>query len=124
MFTPYGSLLSTAVRMLPLLRPPAAVLVPDFSTAFGFGKGQFHQQHSIVIPGIYANVRPALNYETLQNTVKYCEMLPHTEEPVLKNIKPSAPARILKSRLSRAIKARARLRQQHRTRSHFVARNK
>jgi len=109
--------------MLPLLRPPAAVLVPDFSTAFGFGKAN-STSNSIVFPGIYANVRPALNYETLQNTAKYCEKLPHTEELILKNIKPSAPAKILKSRLSRAIKARARLRQQHRTRSHFVARNK
>jgi hypothetical protein len=45
--------------------------------------------------------------------------------PVLKNITQATQiSKPGKSRLSRAMKARARLRQQHRIRSLFVARNK
>jgi hypothetical protein len=45
--------------------------------------------------------------------------------PVLKNVtQPTQISKPSKSRLSRAMKARARLRQQHRIRSLFVARNK
>jgi hypothetical protein len=53
---------------------------------------------------------------------KFSETL---EEVALKNNTQSAQInKTVKSRLSRAMKARARLRQQHRIRSLFVARNK
>lgn len=81
-----------------------------------FSEGQFPEK--LVISQISAR-----ECASRLGTPSRYESLP-PRKSVLKIDKPVAPAKTAKSRVSRAMKARARLRLQHRMRSLSVARNK
>lgn len=84
------------------------------SAAFTFGKAKIPENSLIV----ECSVKRASRLESLARQRSL------SKEAVLKINKPVTPAKTAKSRVSRALKARARLRQQHRMRSLFAVRNK
>jgi hypothetical protein len=103
--------------MLPFLGLLPSYLLP-VSLAFGYSEGA-HPPREI---GLY------LNFESGAKA-RFLPPLPpedlEANEAILKNnTQPMQINKASKSRLSRAMKARARMRQQHRIRSLFVARNK
>jgi len=115
MFSPYGSLLGDGSEEAALLQGPCL-----FSSC---------RNH---LPSILRKVHPPREIGLFLNLEKLREgafspawIFSEPMRPVLKNnTQPTQINKPSKSRLSRAMKARARLRQQHRIRSLFVARNK
>jgi hypothetical protein len=120
MFSLYGSLLGDGSEDAAFLKALASVPRASF-TRLRFCRRLIHREISL-----------CLNWETARTRVppRNSHLLPGilrdtSRKVALKDNQQSTQInKTVKSRLSRAMKARARLRQQHRIRSLFVARNK
>jgi hypothetical protein len=119
MFSPYGSLLSDGSEDAAF--PKALASFPRAgSPAFGFPEGQSTQRKLSLSQS--GKLRELTSRPTPVSFWKFSEPV---EDITLKSDKQATQInKTAKSRLSRAMKARARLRQQHRMRALFLARNK
>ena len=118
MFCPYGSLLGDGSEDAALLRLLLLFLVP-LSLAFVLWKAQSTQRNRLYLKlesRATACAQPQLPPEILTTTLGTALLNNNTLFTQI--------YRTSKGRQSRAMRARARLRQQHKLRSLFVARNK
>ena len=115
MFSPYGSLLGDGSEEAALLQALASLPRAGI-TCLQFCGRPIHPEKFVLF----------LNLEKLrEGAFSPAWIFSEPMRLVLKhNTQPAQINKPSKSRLSRAMKARARLRQQHRIRSLFVARNK